>query len=72
MPAVAATCNTSEVLRGYDDALADISEDPTKLLLSTESWPQQCRKPFVKLDGTYSQLIKNACDVGLQELVLIG
>ena len=65
-PEVAATCDTANALHVFDPELAELVDDPERLMKPVGERPEP-RRPFVHIDQTYPELVEKAVASGLQE-----
>ena len=66
VPTSAATCDVVGVLRDYQPSLASVAEDPHRALLPVGDRLAP-RRPYVRVDSGYQDLVERGIDVGLIE-----
>eukprot|EP00973_Karenia_brevis_P081454 11291160-Karenia_brevis.AAC.1 len=68
VPQVAGRVDLAAELDSFAPALAGQVRHPSELLLRQRDRPQKLKKPFVRLDLSYPQLVDKAVASGLQQL----
>ena len=68
IPALAATCNSAQVLSDWNAELAHQCEEPWALLLPRSQWPAEIEREFSLLARDYPQLVSVGVQAGLFEM----
>eukprot|EP00973_Karenia_brevis_P085063 11805431-Karenia_brevis.AAC.1 len=68
LPDEAGRVDLAGELDDVDPSLAEQVRYPSKLLLKPRDRPEKLKKPFIRLDPTYPDLVQKAVACGLQQM----